>query len=751
MTEELGVQPGAGGHASMVRQARPATAAGGDERTGLVEMVRRANAPQAPEHSLLFRCATLVAVLTGVFACTSVGELSVASALVAATAISVGMVFSAATRRRPWQWVKILLALAVIFVFGQFVSQVFGAARTGELSSIEVPLAGLFTWVQVVHAFDVPARRDLLFSVAAAAALVTVAAAQAVSGEFLAFVAVWLVTSMIALGCSWRSMSGGQGRLPAVGLLGATVIILVVAVMLELVLPPPRASQEITLPSSLTSYLALPSGGGLTQGSGNPTEPAQAGRPGGQIGIGGFVGMDGPLDTADRGTLGNEVVMRVRADVPGYFLGLTYSSWDGQSWTNPKAYPVTEEDTGSPFQVPTTPDGGGTPVVRSSLDLGGQPNVQTFYVLQPLPNVLFATSVPTQIYFPDHSLVFGCDNSVRSTVAMTPGTVYTVISQDTEVTPSELRDVPASVFDSPYLRRTFAADLELPSPNPYARVRALAHSIVAKAHSTTLVGEIQALETWIGAHSEYSTNIPPLLPGQDAVNQFLFGSRVGYCEQISTALAVMLRSLGVPSREATGYVPGPFDPLSDLYEIQAKDAHAWVQVFFPGQGWQSFDPTAYVPLAPADPGAVLLSDLGHLLAGLPWLPIGSAGGLAAAVFARRYVIRRRRALPPTWAGRLALRLERAGARSGIARQPAETLTEYSGRLSQATHAVRADDLRRVVEVISAAAYAGREPSADERASAEATVNSLRSALGRSGGPGRAAASGGRIVPSTPAG
>ena len=194
---------------------------------------------------------------------------------------------------------------------------------------------------------------------------------------------------------------------------------------------------------------------------------------------------------------------------------------------------------------------------------------------------------------------------------------------------------------------------------------------------------MQALETWMGAHTQYSTNIPPLLPGQDAVNEFLFGNRTGYCEQISTALAVMLRSIGVPAREATGYVPGPFDPLSDLYEIQAKDAHAWVQVYFPGHGWQSFDPTTYVPLAPADPGTVLLSDLWHLIAGLPWVPIGIVAGAVAAALGRRFEIRRRLARPKTWAGRLALRLERAGARAGIPRRSAETLAEYAERLRTA--------------------------------------------------------------------
>jgi hypothetical protein len=619
--------------------------------------------------------------------------------------------------------VKIVLAIAVLAVFVQFVEHVFGAAHSGELSSIEVPLAGLFTWVQVVHAFDVPARRDLLFSIAAAGALVTVAAAQAISAGFLAFVFVWLAASLIALGCSWRSMTGGRGRLPVPSLVAATVLVLVVALLLDAVLPPPKVSQELRLPSSLTSYLPLPEVGGLTEGGANPTEPAHAGSPGG---VSGYVGMAGPLDTALRGSLGNQVVMRVRADNPGYFLGLTYTAWNGQSWTNPGSCTTDVESTGSPFQMPVEPSQGGTPVPGLAFT-GGPANVQTFYVEQPLPNVLFATTMASLIYFPAHTLVFGCDNSIRSTIAMTPGTVYTVISQDNEATPSQLGGVPASVFDTAGYQVKFQSDLQLPTPNPYGRVAALARSIVARAHVTSLVGEVEALEGWMGTHTRYSTDIPALLPGQDAVNEFLFGDRVGYCEQISTALAVMLRSIGVPAREATGYVPGPFDPLSDLYDIQAKDAHAWVQVFFPAHGWQSFDPTAYVPLAPADPGVVLLSDVGHVLAGLPWLPIGIVGGVVLAVLGRRFELRRRRARPPTWAGRLALRLERVGGRAGIARGPAETLAEYGLRLR--TAGAGGAGVTRLVDLLSESAYAGRELSLEERSEAEAVVQSVRSTLG----------------------
>ena len=103
-------------------------------------------------------------------------------------------------------------------------------------------------------------------------------------------------------------------------------------------------------------------------------------------------------------------------------------------------------------------------------------------------------------------------------------------------------------------------------------------------------------------HIQYTTDIPPLAPGADAVTSFLFGTRLGYCEQISTATVVMLRSLHIAARETVGYVPGPYDPITDLYDVQAKDAHAWVQVWFPGYGWQSFDPTAAVPAGQPLPG-----------------------------------------------------------------------------------------------------------------------------------------------------
>ena len=140
----------------------------------------------------------------------------------------------------------------------------------------------------------------------------------------------------------------------------------------------------------------------------------------------------------------------------------------------------------------------------------------------------------------------------------------------------------------------------------------------------------------------------------------------------------MLRTLGIPAREAVGYVPGPYDPITDLYDIQASDAHAWVQVWFPYYGWQSFDPTAVVPLANPSPAHVLLHDVAAILAKAPWVPVGVP---LVVLFAAGYRgPRLADAGRQTWAEQVARRLGRLGARARSPRRPGETLTEFAARL-----------------------------------------------------------------------
>ena len=76
----------------------------------------------------------------------------------------------------------------------------------------------------------------------------------------------------------------------------------------------------------------------------------------------------------------------------------------------------------------------------------------------------------------------------------------------------------------------------------------------------------------------------------------LFDRRIGYCEYHASAMAVLLRAAGIPSRVAVGYHQVEFDPTAEAFTYRESDAHAWVEAFFPGYGWIPFEPTPSEPL-----------------------------------------------------------------------------------------------------------------------------------------------------------
>jgi hypothetical protein len=83
----------------------------------------------------------------------------------------------------------------------------------------------------------------------------------------------------------------------------------------------------------------------------------------------------------------------------------------------------------------------------------------------------------------------------------------------------------------------------------------------------------------------------PDKPVRDPLADFLFVRKEGYCEYFASAMAVMLRTLGIPARIATGFQSGYFNDVSGLYVVRASDAHAWVEGWIEGRGWTTFDPT----------------------------------------------------------------------------------------------------------------------------------------------------------------
>ena len=99
-----------------------------------------------------------------------------------------------------------------------------------------------------------------------------------------------------------------------------------------------------------------------------------------------------------------------------------------------------------------------------------------------------------------------------------------------------------------------------------------------------------AIENHLRTRYGYTLTLPQSVE-KDPIANFLFERKQGHCEYFASAMAVMLRTLGIPSRVVNGFRSDEFNDLTANYVVRAKDAHSWVEAYFPGYGWQTFDPT----------------------------------------------------------------------------------------------------------------------------------------------------------------
>lgn len=124
---------------------------------------------------------------------------------------------------------------------------------------------------------------------------------------------------------------------------------------------------------------------------------------------------------------------------------------------------------------------------------------------------------------------------------------------------------------------------------PYAQVRQRAREIAADA--PTQYDAVNRIEAHLRRSFDYHEQPPPPAAGRTAIEAFLFDDRVGFCQHFAGAMGVMLRSLGIPTRLAVGYGTGRWNATTQTGVVTDRDAHTWVEVWFPGHGWVPFDPT----------------------------------------------------------------------------------------------------------------------------------------------------------------
>jgi transglutaminase-like putative cysteine protease len=273
--------------------------------------------------------------------------------------------------------------------------------------------------------------------------------------------------------------------------------------------------------------------------------------------------------------------------------------------------------------------------------------------------------------------------------------------------------------------------------SPYRQTYALARRL--RAGAGTPYEYMRAIERHLQSGYTYSENPKP---GDIPLAAFLFGDRTGYCQQFSGAMALLLRFGGVPARIAAGFAPGSLDRDRHEYVVRDIDAHSWVEVFFPGIGWITRDPTPAeaparsqtsdvastgpglaTPLRDALPATPRRRDPGAQIgpggagaqdggSGLPvaWLALG---GFVLAAAALVLVVRRRRrahaAGDDDGAGALA-ELLRALRRSGRRPSPQMTLETLATRYRETA----AEGYVRALIAVRYGYGAGR-PTAAQRA------------------------------------
>ncbi len=232
-----------------------------------------------------------------------------------------------------------------------------------------------------------------------------------------------------------------------------------------------------------------------------------------------------------------------------YWRGPVFDQFDGQSWL-----PATAHSSNPPPIIARGPQ------VNYSITL--EPHQQ---------NWLLALDLPTQ--FPQSAML----NSQLQLIQRSP------ISQ-------RLRYTASSTLHWQTLGNAdTAAALQLP-PSLNPKTVSLAQSWQQQAPAQRVQSGLQWLKT---QHFSY-TLTPPLLEKKDRIDEFLFESKQGYCEHYASAFAVLMRAANVPARIVTGYQGGQFNPNGNYYMIRQADAHAWVEVWLPEQGWQRVDPTFVV-------------------------------------------------------------------------------------------------------------------------------------------------------------
>ena len=277
--------------------------------------------------------------------------------------------------------------------------------------------------------------------------------------------------------------------------------------------------------------------------------------------------------------LDNTVALHYTVDLPlketAYLRGATYQEYDGRTWTRGKPTEVEVPQDG------TLPTYFGSDVAREYVTAKVTPVINMGFTV-------FNLWEPMQIKGLKNGYKADVDGYIWSNKVISKGTTYEVFARLPKYSAEQMRKIGVIGTGEPY-----EPYLALPDSLP-ERVRTFTQALAANAQ--TPYDRAIAVESYLRSLPyDLDADSPP--NGRDFVDFFLFDLKRGYCVYSATAMTVMLRELGIPSRMVEGFaIPPTLQYTEDAqsrrtYTVLNSQAHAWVEAYFPTYGWVTFDPT----------------------------------------------------------------------------------------------------------------------------------------------------------------
>ncbi|MDT4969018.1 MAG: protein-glutamine gamma-glutamyltransferase [Acidobacteriota bacterium] len=527
-----------------------------------------------------FRVSSYAMVACGALALTVSGGLSELLAL----AFGAVLVLAWKIEGTRWQLTErvglivVLLSLPLFYIDWQILSGGMSSEKVGVSA-----LAHLIIFLSTVKILQIKGDRDWVFLYLISFFEVLLAAGLSLSPLFLLTLSVYMLFALstvlaFEIRKARRSVKvtetrllvapdstffrrlrrsgvrGGKGEARKLPLVSLMLMLLIFALALPLFLIVPRSSASVL----------------SRTGSGSV----------------GFVGFSDSVRLGDVGALqqSDRLVMRVRIeegrpDVRRVLrwrgVGLDYFS--GRGWKKTLAAPSFEEPGNSSgfFRLGTT-------------EGAERLTTQTFYLEAIDTPVLFAAPRVIAVQGGIPYLRQDAEDALTSRPHYQDRISYKVFSDTTVPDESDLRK---SLLDTKTRNAEAARYLQLP-PDVDPRIPRLADELIKKAGATTQYDAARAIERYL--QNEFGYTLEQKAGGADPLADFLFNVREGHCEYFATAMAVLLRTKGIPARIVNGFQSGDYNEAAGVYTVTQRDAHSWVEVYFPGtSSWVSFDPTPF--------------------------------------------------------------------------------------------------------------------------------------------------------------